>query len=301
MSSPNFDCIVMFADVVGSTQMYEHLGDQEAQDRISRALNTLIAVCKRHKGQLVKTIGDEIMVYFRDVDLALLAARTIQESMEDDRSPETVGISIKIGMHYGSVIQENHDIFGDTVNVTARIASIAKSRQILFSGTLAERIKSQDLQGQTRKFDRVPVKGKSQALDIFQLMWEEEGEMTDIQTGEIFALPSKIDHFKELVVTSSNQTFRLNLQSKPIMIGRDAICDIQITGTRVSRVHNKISVHRGKFALVDQSTNGTYVTINDEQKIYLRREELLLYGNGKISFGIPVEEAGDNVVQYSTQ
>ena len=275
------------------------MGDTEARTRISKALNTLISICRRHKGQLVKTIGDEILVYFKDVDLSLIAAQSIQEVMEDDRSPATVGVSIKIGLHYGPAILDNNDIFGDTVNVAARIVEIARSKQILYSSVLADRIYSGDLRGQTRKFDRVEFKGKNSAMDIYQLMWEEEGELTDMQTGEIFALPSKIEKFKELLLTYQSQTLRLDLSSKPVIFGRDKISDLMISGTLISRLHNKITIQRGKFTLIDQSTNGTYVSINDEQKIYLRREELTLYGQGKISFGRPVEESADNLLHFS--
>lgn len=298
MPKESFQCVVMFADVVGSTAMYEKMGDTEARDRISKALNTLISICRRHKGHLVKTIGDEIMVYFRDVDLSLMAAQSIQEAMEDDRSPQTVGISIKIGMHFGSVILDNNDIFGDTVNVAARVAAIAKSRQILYSGVLADRIMTADLNERTRKFDRVDFKGKQVSFEIFQLLWEEEGEVTDMLTGEMFAIPAKVEQAKKLLINFQSQSIELDISSKAVFFGRDKICDFLVSGPLISRVHNKIAVQRGKFMLVDQSTNGTYVSINGEQNVYLRREELALYGQGLISFGRPVTESGDNVIKF---
>ena len=129
MGQETITSVVMFADVAGSTAMYENLGDELARERISKALNMLISITKRHKGVLVKTIGDEILVYFTDVDMAVFAARTIQETMEDDRSPETIGVLIRIGMQYGSAILEDNDIFGDTVNVAARVVSMAKARK----------------------------------------------------------------------------------------------------------------------------------------------------------------------------
>ena len=142
----------MFADVAGSTAMYENMGDDLARERISRALNALISITQRHSGHLVKTIGDEILVYFIDIDNAILAAKSIQESMEDDRSPETIGVSIRIGMQYGSTILENDDIFGDTVNVAARVASMAKARQILCTQEIAFMVKSAELSNNMRPF-----------------------------------------------------------------------------------------------------------------------------------------------------
>jgi len=299
MSGQTVQCIVMFADVVGSTAMYDNMGDTDARERISRALNTLISICKRHKGVLIKTIGDEILVYFLDVDLSLMAAQTIQETMEDDRAPATVGISIRIGLHYGSAILDNNDIFGDTVNVAARIAGMAKARQILYSDSLAGRIHSSNLNEKTRKFDRVQVKGKEKALDIFQLSWEEDGEITDLLTGNMFAIPAKTENFKELLLAYHSQSFKIDLSAKPVSLGRDNICTLKITGSLISRLHAQIKVQRGKFILVDQSTNGSYVCINDQQKVFLRREELTLFGRGKITLGKPVEDSGDNILYYS--
>ena len=84
MAQETITSVVMFADVAGSTAIYENLGNELARERIAKALNMLISITKRHKGVLVKTIGDELLVYFTDVDMAVLAARTIQETMEDD-------------------------------------------------------------------------------------------------------------------------------------------------------------------------------------------------------------------------
>ena len=211
------------------------MGDTEAQERISRALNSLISICKRHKGVLVKTIGDEILVYFMDCDMSLMAAQSIQETMEDDRSPMTVGISIKIGLHFGSAILDNNDIFGDTVNVAARIAGMAKARQILYSDALAGRIHSSDLNEKTRRFDRVKVKGKEEALDIYQLSWEEEGEITDMLTGNMFAIPAKTENFKELLLAYHSDSFKVDLTGNPVSLGRDDICTIKISGSLIRR------------------------------------------------------------------
>ena len=150
-------CVVMFADVAGSTAMYENMGDDLARERISKALNALISITRRNRGTLVKTIGDEILVYFTDADMAIIAAQAIQESMEDDRSPETIGVSIRIGMQYGSAILEKNDIFGDTVNVAARVASMAKARQILCTQEIAFMLKNVELSNKMRPYDRLRV------------------------------------------------------------------------------------------------------------------------------------------------
>lgn len=288
----------MFADVAGSTAIFEHMGDIEARERISKALNTMIAICNRHKGKLVKTIGDEILVYFMDADLSLLAAQTIQETMEDDRSLETIGLFIRIGMHYGSVILEDGDIYGDTVNVAARVVALTKARQILCSGELAENIKSADLMNNTRHYDRIDVKGKEIPLDVYMFAWEEESEITNMATGNL-TNPFKVDKDGGLILTYKSKTTKLDLNSDTVNLGRGNSCELVITGDLISRFHAKISLRRGKFVLTDQSTNGTFVRTLDGQNIFLRQDELTLFSSGVISLGKDVDKSKDNLLYYS--
>jgi len=299
MSGKVLQCIVMFADVAGSTAIYENLGDIEARERISKALNTLISICKRHKGELVKTIGDEILVYFNDADLAIMAAQAIQETMEDDRSPETVGISIRIGMHYGSVIFEENDIFGDTVNVASRVVNMTKARQILFTSELATRINSSELTYKTRQYDRIKVKGKEESLDVYLYAWEEESDITNMATASNFTNPSKMPQADGLTLTYAGHEIKMDMHSGSLNIGRGKDCDLLVTGDLISRFHAKIEIRRGKFILVDQSTNGSYLRTRDGQNFFLRREDLTLFGSGVISFGKSIDKAGDNLLQYS--
>lgn len=298
MSGQSIQCVVMFADVAGSTAMYENMGDLEARERISKALNSLIAITKRHKGQLVKTIGDEIMVYFNEVNFALLASQTMQETMENDQSPETIGLSIRIGMHYGPAILEEDDIFGDTVNVAARIVAMTKARQILFSGLLADRVTSDDLRGKSRHYDRIKVKGKEDKLDVYMLAWEEETDITNMATSNI-TNPFRSEKDDGLIINYKAFSIKLDHDSDAINLGRGKDCELLVTGDLISRYHAKIEVRRGKFVLSDQSTNGTYVRTVDGQNIFLRQDELTLFGSGVISLGRNVDKSPDNLLYYS--
>ncbi len=300
MKEQSIQCIVMFADVAGSTAMYENLGDSVARERISKALNSLIAVCRRHRGALVKTIGDEILVYFKDTDLALMAAQTIQETIEDDRSPETIGLSIRIGLHYGPAILADDDIFGDTVNVAARVVAMTKARQILMTGSLVNTIKSGDLKAKARPYDRIQIKGKENTLDVYMLAWEEESEITNMATSNM-TNPFRNEDANSLLLTYGNKPVRLDIDSDGINIGRGKTCDLIIQGDLISRFHATISVRRGKFILTDQSTNGTFVRTLDGQNIFLRQEDLTLFGSGVISLGKNVDKGRDNLLYYSCE
>ncbi len=298
MSEQQTEYVVMFADVAGSTALYENLGDQEARERITKALDTLISIGKRHRGSLVKTIGDEVLFYFLDPDLALLAAQMMQETMEDLRSPETIGLSIRIGMHYGPILIEENDIFGDTVNVAARLVGMAKARQILCSGRLSEQAHSNDMLEKLRLFDRIRLKGKEVPLDIYLLAWEPDADITNMATSGSFTNPARDTQAQMLELKYHGRQLTLALDSETIQIGRGKDCDLIISGDLISRVHARIEVRRGRFVITDQSTNGTFIRTADGQNFFLRREESTLFGSGVISLGSSIEKAGDNLLHY---
>ncbi len=298
MARETINCVVMFADVAGSTAMYENMGDELARERISKALNTLISISRRHSGKLVKTIGDEILVYFTDVDMAVYAARAIQETMEDDRSPETIGVSIRIGMQHGSAILENDDIFGDTVNVAARIASMAKARQILCTQEIAFLLKSAELSNNMRPYDRLRVKGRNEQLDIYLFAWEQEGDITNMATASSFTNPQKADLVKNLALEYDGESHSIPTDTTAYTMGRGKDCELVVKGDLISRYHSRIEHRRGKYIITDQSTNGTFIRSSEGQDVFLRREEFTLFGSGYISLGKKVDLEDPNVIHF---
>lgn len=298
MSGRSINCVVMFADVVGSTAMYENMGDEAARSRISKALNTMTSISRRHRGKLVKTLGDEIMIYFLDADLALLAAKIIQETMEDDRSPETVGISIRIGMQYGDAILDDDDVFGDTVNVAARIASLAQARQILYPGEMAAKIKAADLVENTRLFDRIQVKGRVEPIDVYMYSWEDDGEVTNMATASSFTNPAKSSQVDTISLEFQGEKFEINLTVQKFTFGRSSGCDLSIDGGLTSRLHAMITIKRGKFVFSDQSTNGSFIKLENGQEVFLRREELTIFGTGQISLGESNNNKDALIIKY---
>ena len=301
MARDTINCVVMFADVAGSTSMYENMGDELARERISKALDALISISGSHDGKLVKTIGDEILVYFIDADAAVNAAREIQETMEDHRTPETVGVSIRIGMQYGSIILEKDDIFGDTVNVAARIASMAKARQILCTQEIAEMVRNPELSSNMRPYDRLRVKGRNEQLDVYLYGWEQEGDITNMATLSSFTNPARFSQATRLMLRYDGSSLSIDADSDVYILGRGKDCELVVTGDLISRYHSRIEHRRGKFVIADQSTNGTFVRTVDGQDVYLRREEYTLFGSGFISLGKKIDLNDDNLIHFQCE
>ena len=96
-------------------------------DLVSQCVALLARVTMSNNGRVIKTAGDEIM--FPDVENAALAASDVARSAGMTRT--THGLQARVGLHFGMVLDEGDDIFGDTVNTAARIARLCKADQIL--------------------------------------------------------------------------------------------------------------------------------------------------------------------------
>ena len=282
---------ILFADVAGSTKLYETLGDAEALATIGRCLEVMKAVCDEHGGRIVKTIGDEAMAVFPLPANAAYAAIAMQTQISALRTNTGAPLAIHAGFHFGPVIDENADVFGDAVNVAARLSSLAKAGQTLVSGETVEAL-SPALRARTRDQDAHTVRGKQNDIRTFELLWQEsEEELTAMSTRPAIRPVG-------LKLTHGARELDLDQNSAPITLGRDAQNDVVIMDRKASRLHARIERRRDKFVLVDVSSNGTFCRVNGESEIMLRREELILRGNGRLTFGHTGQDDSTEAVEY---
>lgn len=288
------DLSILFADISGSTSLYERLGDTIARELIATCLQTVTTAVERNNGTVIKTIGDEIMCTFPTADNATQAAIDMQDNVSAgiEVGGEEYLLQIRVGLHHGPVIQEKGDVFGDAVNVSARMAALAKGGQIITSKATVDALNAA-LRSSTRLLDKLPVKGKREMLEIYEVVWQEE-DVTHIATG-LFATVT--GHDTKLRLTIGDNEVVLDQGSPPTSLGRGKRADILVEDSFASREHVRIEVRRGKFVLLDTSTNGTYVQTEDGD-FYLRREELTLRGSGKFSLGRDFSEGPEQVVLY---
>lgn len=173
---------VLFADICGSTALYDQLGNEAALNMVTRTLNLLKQEVARHKGTLIKTIGDEIMCTFPNALRAAQAARAMHLVIDAEKPGGEHPITVRIGMHFGDVILKANDVFGDTVNVAARIASITRARQIMTTQDVIDALPA-DFSYKAIPITRASFRGKQDDLAVFQLLWEAE-ETTSNRIGD---------------------------------------------------------------------------------------------------------------------
>ena len=275
MTAPT-ELAVLFADVSGSTRLYEMLGDERALATIGRCVALMRETCELNSGRVVKTIGDEVMAVFPFADEAAQAASAMHARVGSE--PLDARVALRIGFHYGAALEADGDVFGDSVNVAARLAEIAHASQVITSGGTAAML-SPWFRARTRALAAVTVKGKSHDLDVWELLWQESAE-------DLTTLASPVDVSRAwLRLLHGGREIVLDERHPTLALGRDAQNDVVIDDRMASRLHAHIERRRDRFVLVDHSSNGTFVTPEGEAEIALRREEFVLRGRGRISFG----------------
>jgi hypothetical protein len=286
----------VFADVSGSTQLYEKLGDAAALAAVDCCVDAMKRATVLNKGRVVKTIGDEVMAVFDSATQGMQAASEMQQRI-DDLAPPAPGVklAIRAGLHSGPALLGNDDVFGDTVNTAARMAGLAKAGQII---TTADTVAAlpELLRESCREIDAIAVKGKAENVHVCEVLWQEGAELTMISTRMAPVAPLDIG----LKLQHGATVLHLGPAMPMATLGRDAACNIVVSDLRASRTHAKIERRRDKFVLVDMSSNGTYVTFQGEAEFALKREEVILRGSGQIAFGHGADPATD-MVHFSVE
>lgn len=289
------DTAVLFADLADSTRLYESLGDAYAFTAVREVITLLRGLTEGFGGRVVKTIGDGMMCVFPSAESAARAAGEMQTQVEQ-WPPLSTGkqLAIRVGFRFGPVIPDGDDVFGDSVNVAARLAGLALPGQVL---TDAPTVALLDvvLQSSTRPINALPVKGKAEEIEVYEFLWQSSNDRTIIP-GRIAAPIHKRIDVPRIRITYQG---RQRVFEDTVFFGREAAGNhVLVLSPLTSRRHAKIELRAGKFVLIDQSSNGTYVVIGGANEIHLKREEVLLYAGGRFAFGASTTEAGVDVIEF---
>lgn len=285
---------VLFADICGSTELYNTLGDTHAKVIVDETMRLMASVVPARNGRVIKTIGDEIMCVFPDADDAVLAACDMQALVSEAR-PAGRQVHVHIGLHYGPVLVSKDDLHGDTVNVAGYLTAVAAPDQICTTAS-TEACLSDVLKKHARPVFRVVLKGSKEETTIFQITWENpDASLTDIRLAQSKVIPPDPGH---LLLTFRDRCWRVGHDQPRFRLGRDRSCDIVVPHRLASRWHCVISLQRTHFYLIDESINGTFVTQESGEELHVLRREILLSGIGTISLGSPRTENPRDVIRF---
>ncbi|MEM7023495.1 MAG: adenylate/guanylate cyclase domain-containing protein [Pseudomonadota bacterium] len=276
-SPKSIQACILLADISGSTRLYETAGDAEAQRTVGRELARLQAVIADYGGICIRQKGDDVLGYFAEPGPAFRAIRRMLQ-----RPPGHV-LSIHAGLHFGQVVLADGDIFGEAVNLTARLAALANADEALLSRSLFDLLSSNETRA-LRPLDRFRLKGVSALIEVFALADDDPGMQT-----AVFAKPSAEETTAwprmpeaSVLLTRGQQMWRCR-EAESLLLGRSQDCGIILSEPWISRRHAVLTVRDGKALLEDRSSSGTYVATGGGHQLFLRRETITLTGDGLIS------------------
>jgi class 3 adenylate cyclase len=289
MSDHHQVCGIVFADVVGSTRLFDRFGDKEAHHLISRAVQLLSTVVTDHSGKLVKTIGDEVMASFDQIHDTFEAASRMPATIIGDPELAAVGMRVKVGFQVGEVLLHRGDVFGDAVNVAARLTSLAKAGQVLTTAGAADLLRPESPFA-TRDLGPTRIRGKKQPVNLVEIVWQADSGISTVRSYRAVGTET----LGSLTLQYRGVRMEVDENKLPFVLGRDPGSNLVVQHEAVSREHAQIRVGNDQFVLVDSSTNGTYVVFEDGADVVrIHREQIPLRGRGAILLGVDPDETAE--------
>jgi adenylate cyclase len=211
----------------------------------------------------------------------VLAAGEMQAVIANTR-PGNYPVAIHVGLHYGPVLLEEGDVFGDTVNVAAYLTAVATREQVLTTEA-TEGALSPELKSCVRPVFSTVLKGSGRESVVYQVLWKTDRiEITEVNLESNRVIPGDIG---SLLVTLERERIRINQRRPRITLGRAHDCDLVVSNRYASRQHLTIRVMRTRFYLIDHSINGTFVTLQGGEEIHVLRGEMPLDRSGTLCLG----------------
>lgn len=286
---------VVFADLTGSTGVFETLGNAKATQAITRLTEWMGKTCTLKNGRVVKNLGDGVLMIFDRNSDAIHAVTEMQRTHAQriKNWPDALKMRLQIGVARGEVIAKGGDFFGDAVNLASRLSDLSGPDQILGTETVINALEP-GVPVRFRSLGNLDIRGRQETCLVYRLEWQ-----SDVST-EFFTMPASLPASRFAAATPLVSALTLSwLASEasfspdklPIHIGRDPLAQFVISDPRVSRLHARIFWRAGKFHLEDVSSYGTWVRFTGSSAVTdLRRQECLLLGGGELALGAPFED-----------
>lgn len=295
---------VLFADLRGSTSLYETLGNAEATTVVTQSVGLVAQIVHNAGGIVVKTLGDGLMAVFVNPMAAVMAADEMHDSMDRitplatstrAATQRTPVLRLQVGIAQGEVVAMSGDWFGDAVNVAARLLDHAGDNEILATVSVVSH-QPPEIRQRFRSLDRVQLRGRVEPVHVFLLEGRRFSDTAATAYGELPPAANEPEGIR-LVWLDMNRIYAG--PSLPVVLGRSPQVTYCIDDSRVSRSHARIDWHGGAFQLTDLSFNGTYVRFTGGSEIVaLRRGTCTLHGSGTLGLGAPPTDPTAPLVRF---
>ncbi|MDD5030297.1 MAG: adenylate/guanylate cyclase domain-containing protein [Rhodoferax sp.] len=298
---------VVFADLFGSTGVFESLGNARATEVVTRTTSWLAQRCTEGGGKVIKLLGDGVLVVFDDsrdaIETVLLLQRKYQLLLS--QTPTNAYMPLRIGVARGGVEFVENDCYGDAVNIASRLSELTGAHQIWVNRDAVEDA-FQYPDERFRSLGSIPIRGRAEPCMVYQVEWQEDsgtGELTiqaDLELGGGDNARDALGIQICLVCLDQQRVF--HAFDLPIHVGRSRQVEFVVDDVRVSRKHARIDWRNGSVVLVDVSSYGSWVRFaGGGPDLLLRREECVLHGQGEIALGAALNDPSAPLIHFSVQ
>ena len=296
---------VMFADLTGSTGVFERLGNEAATQAITALTQWIAQVVTDYDGRVIKMLGDGVLALFPDGGSAVQAVVQLQREharRQSARGPAQT-LQLQVGLDCGEIVEVDGDCYGDAVNVASRLSDLSGARQIWASADVVKQMAAPPPGGRFHALGPVPIRGREQAIDLFRIDWQEDSS-TDMMTlpaidpGRRAGVKPAAQGSLELRYLDVHRVFRTD--QLPVHLGRAREAEFVVNDPRVSRLHARIDWRNNAFVLVDLSSYGTCVRFSGAPtELKLRRDDCVLHDGGEIALGPEFGDFSIPTVEFS--
>jgi adenylate cyclase len=296
---------VVFADLTGSTRVFEAMGNARATETVTRLIQWIGGVCEAHGGRVVKSLGDGVFAIFTNGINATRAVLELQRNHQKRLQtwPAPLRMELQIGVASGDVVEVDGDCYGDAVNLASRLSDLAGPSQIWATESVIDQFQGSEVRH--RSLGPINIRGKNEMPVVHRIDWQDE--VTEFLTMPAsLAVSSRVpdSSFGQIELAWLDVRSMFRATELPIHLGRVDEAQFVVNDPRVSRLHARIEARQGSCVLVDISTYGTWVrfhgTAGASGEIALRREECVLHGSGEIGLGAPLSDFSAPTISFNT-
>lgn len=281
---------VLISDITGSTQLYERAGGQVALAHVGAVLSRMRAIIEANRGHCVKSQGDDVLSHFDRPDEAFAAAW----AMINEDWPAS--LSIHAGLYFGEILHESNDIYGNTVNTAARLASMSKPGEFLLGDECHDHL-SPGNRSRLTDMGNLQLRGKESPTRVYACSVIRIAEQT------VFMAPARGAPERGTAsadVSFGGRTWTLGAGEK-LSFGRSQECDVVLAEAWVSRRHAELLLNGAQLEFTDHSSTGSVLQDPTGRETTVHRRTTLLSGRGMIHFGIGMDHAPERAVIYATR
>jgi len=296
---------VVFADLTGSTRVFEAMGNARATETVTRLTQWIGGVCESHSGRVVKMLGDGVLAVFGNGITATRAALEMQRNHQKRLQtwPAPLRMELQIGVASGEIVQVDGDCYGDAVNLASRLSDLAGPGQIWATESVIDQFHGGEVRH--RSLGPINIRGKNEMPIVHRIDWQDEvSEFLTMPASLVQSARAADSSFGQIELAWLDVRSMFRAEELPIHLGRVDEAQFVVNDPRVSRLHARIESRNGSCVLVDVSTYGTWVrfhgTAGASGEIVLRRDECVLHGSGEIGLGAPLSDFSAPTISFNT-